>query len=280
LSDKTGIGWTDATWNPVIGCTKVSQGCKLCYAKTLHDQRHKAYLAGKKIPAQYARSFEYIQVISERLTDPYRWRKPRRIFVNSMSDLFHEDLPFRYIAEVFTAMWQNPRHTFQVLTKRPGRLLEFYSWNYPPAMAAAEARADWLGSGPNIWLGTSTENQETADQRIPLLKETPAAIRFLSCEPLLGPIDILRHIGTDRERKIPGQGIWIPPAIGWVIIGGETGLGHRVMRIEWLEQIVEDCRAAGVPVFVKQDSGGLPGGKGRIPDRLWIQRFPGQAVAA
>jgi protein gp37 len=126
MSANTGISWTDRTWNPVVGCTKVSQGCKHCYAKTLHDMRHKAFAEGKlqNIP-QYAQPFETVQTLPDRLNDPYRWRKPSRVFVNSMSDLFHDDVPGEFIAQVFAVMSGNPQHTFQVLTKRPARMLAF-----------------------------------------------------------------------------------------------------------------------------------------------------------
>jgi len=264
MSEHTGISWTGATWNPVVGCTKVSQGCKHCYAKTLHDQRHKAYLAGKRVPAQYAHPFETVQLLPERLTAPDGWRVGLRVFVNSMSDLFHEDVPFDFIALVWAAMVRNPRHEFQVLTKRPVRMREFVTDCWPKVP-------------PNVWLGTSVEDMNTAVERIPFLLQTPAAVRFLSCEPLLGPIELFGAVALPF-RRIEGEEADGTGPIDWVIVGGESGSNFRPMEMEWLERIVSDCRASGIPVFVKQDSGPLPGKQGRIPPDLWIHEFPGSPV--
>jgi protein gp37 len=318
VSAKTGIQWTDATWNPVVGCTKVSQGCKHCYAKTIHDLRHKAFLAGKKVAAQYAHPFETVQLKPERLTAPLSWRKPRRIFVNSVSDLFHDDVPFEFIAQVFAVMSLAERHTFQILTKRPERMLAFFAWvasegerlkdlpthdawdgtnvvthhacqvNLGDAFdrALSAVADDFPPAWPleNVWLGVSVENQAAADERIPLLVKTPAAVRFLSCEPLLGPVDLKGSL-----RKLMWRTGESPLWIDWVIIGGESGKDARTFYLEWAESLIDQCRAASVPPFVKQigarafTGGVIPqpysiGGHGddmeRWPNNLRVREFP------
>jgi protein gp37 len=272
MSDSA-IGWTDKVWNPVIGCAKVSAGCKHCYAETV--------AAGQP----------------RKLAEPLRWRAPQRVFVNSMSDLFHEDVPFEYIAAVFGVMAAAPRHTFQVLTKRPARMLEFFAWLTARAerlqrSVFPEDSAEWVSrqqihaaalqagvdpykggerSGamgeiwplPNVWLGVSVEDQAAADERIPLLLQALAAIRFISAEPLLGPIN-LRRLGNGGDALWPKQG-----GLDWAIIGGESGPGHRPAEVEWIESLTDQCLAAGVPPFVKQDSGPKAGQRGRLSERLW-----------
>jgi protein gp37 len=222
---STGIEWTDETWNPVVGCDRVSPGCAHCYAKELHDKRHRAFLAGKQVAPQYAAPFETVQLIYERLERPLSWRRPRRVFVNSVSDLFHEHVPDAFIDAVFITMLRAEQHIFQVLTKRPERMLAY-------------SRGRLLGLPlPNVWLGVSVENQRWADERIPQLLETPAAVRFLSCEPLLGPLDL--ELDTGR-------------AIDWVIVGGESGKGARPCNVDDLTDIVAQCDLADVSCFVKQ----------------------------
>lgn len=305
MSTKTGISWTDATWNPLVGCQKVSQGCKFCYAKTLHDQRHRAFLAGKPTAPQYREPFETIQIKPERLTYPLSWREPRRIFVNSLSDLFHEDVPDDFIDRVFAVMALAPRHTFQLLTKRPERMRDYLRAPFLRERIAAAAtpimrerrtipdtdvflwrECDSLDAGqwrnklsgiiedkwplPNVWLGVSVENQDAADERIPLLFETPAAVRFISAEPLLGPLD-LEDWALCEEGYIDDR---LVRPLDWVIVGGESGPKHRPMELGWLESVVRQCREARVPVFVKQDSGIRSGKQGRIPNELWMQQFP------
>jgi protein gp37 len=286
---STGIQWTDETWNPVVGCTKVSQGCKNCYAKTLHDQRHKAYLAGKKVAPQYAMPFEEVQLKPERLLDPIAWREPRRVFVNSVSDLFHEDIPDSYIDKVFAVMALAPAHTFQILTKRPERMRDYMLERWQPAigqtvgddrrsrvMAEVEAfvfeppqrpfgaKRFWNAAGqlvarhqpwplPNVWLGVSVENQKAADERIPLLLQTPAAIRFLSCEPLLGPVNILESIRVLHRQVGDFDPVFANPGgVDWVIVGGESGAKARSCDIGWIREIITQCREARVACFVKQ----------------------------
>jgi protein gp37 len=260
MNAATGISWTDRTWNPVVGCTKVSQGCKNCYAKTLHDRRHKAYKAGKlrKVP-QYAQPFETVQLINDRISLPLRWRKPARVFVNSLSDLFHDDVPDAFILDVFSTMAQASHHTFQVLTKRPERMLRWFTEYLPDACSGERPAPTW--PLPNVWLGVSVENQAAADQRISLLLETPAAVRFLSCEPLLGPVDLNKVLWRDLDiSEIPGwalndgvcEGVTRSKAIDWVIVGGESGKNARPMHPDWARTLRDQCIAAGVPFHFKQ----------------------------
>ena len=267
------IEWTDKVWNPVVGCTKVSQGCKNCYAKTLHDRRHKAYKEGggywnngQPIPAQYAEPFEAVQLMPERLTDPLHWRKPQRVFANSVSDLFHPDVPFEFIDRVFAVMALSPRHTYQILTKRPERMQEYLT--YPDRLLAIAVETFGLKKSipngalnepmlrklwplPNVWLGTSVENQEAADKRIPHLLETPAAVRFLSCEPLLGPVDLEPYLWEAAGPEWAGKNL-AEPGIDWVITGGESGRGTRPMRALWARDLRDQCAVADVPFFFKQ----------------------------
>lgn len=214
----TAIEWTEMTWNPVTGCTKLSQGCKHCYAETL----------SKRFWGD--RPFTDVQVHEDRLDQPRRWRKPRTVFVNSMSDLFHENVPVEFITRVFKVMQECPQHTFQVLTKRAERLAEL-----APALAWPE----------NVWMGVSVEDARVV-RRIGLLSNVPAAVRFLSLEPLIGPLDRLELGGID-----------------WVIVGGESGAGARPMRRAWVESIYRQCRAANVAFFFKQWGGVRKSATGR-----------------
>lgn len=276
MSDKTGIQWTSATWNPVIGCAKVSAGCKNCYAEK------QGYRIARMQP-----SSPYLEVINqeskrwngrakfmpERLDQPLRWRKPRTIFVNSMSDLFHEDVTFEEIAAVFGVMAAAPLHTFQVLTKRPERMREFFAWvgsvGPDPSGACNIALegivTDHTGGGDdaewpllNVHIGVSVEDQEAADERIPLLLECPAALRFLSVEPLIGPVninatnDVLCRCGGCMEMLAEHPDAPGLRRIDWVIVGGESGPGARECKVEWIRSVVKQCKNAGVPVFVKQ----------------------------
>lgn len=288
----TTIEWTDETWNPVTGCTKVSTGCKNCYAERLAPK----VFAGQFVRMSEAdmdghehrpRRFTDVRTHPDRLDAPLRWRKPRRVFVNSMSDLFHDDVPDEFIDRVFAVMALAPQHTFQVLTKRPKRLLD---WRTTPRRkelvcdAAMRMLRDsnragsvdmvkaWIASGqtlrefwtwPNVWLGVSVEDQRAADERIPLLLQTPAAVRFLSCEPLLGPIrlDSLRddEVGA-RWTAFRPRGMREPCdtlGVDWVIAGGESGPGARPCDVAWIRSIVQQCKTAGVACFVKQLGGNV-----------------------
>lgn len=208
---RSSIEWTEATWNPVTGCTEVSPGCAHCYAKTFAERF-------RGVPGHpYENGFD-LQLRPERLSQPLRWKKPRTIFVNSMSDLFHEDVPDEYIQQVFDVMKSAGHHRFQVLTKRSERLAEL-----APSLPWPE----------NVWMGVSVENQRFAD-RVDDLRQVRASVRFLSCEPLLGPLDL------DLTR------------IDWVIAGGESGPGARPMQLEWVLSLRDQCAAASVPFFFKQ----------------------------
>jgi protein gp37 len=259
MSAKTGIEWTDATWNPVVGCRKVSDGCKNCYAKTLHDLRYKAYNEGKKMPEQYAEPFEYVRLMLRRLDMPLRWKKPRRIFVNSVSDLFHDDVPDDFIALVMQTIREAHWHTFQVLTKRAARMFAWYErWSndYP----AFDGRLP-----ENLWLGVSVEDQSTADDRLPYLLEIPNVRRFVSCEPLLGPVNLRAAIDRDNRLIYDGldsmrteydqSGHTFPMAytkLHWVIAGGESGKNARPMHANWARDLRGQCRETGTPFFFKQ----------------------------
>ncbi len=214
---KSKIEWTDATWNPVTGCTPVSTGCANCYAKRMAKR-----LAGRH---GYPKTNPFtVTVHLDRLEEPLRWRKPRMVFVCSMGDLFHDDVPGDVIDKVFAVMELAPQHTFQVLTKRPHHMATYLN-----------ARGFGLNPLPNVWLGTSVEDQSLAHYRIPYLLNCPAVVRFLSCEPLLGPLPNLNLDG-----------------IHWVIVGGESGPGARPMNSDWARDIRNQCQAAGVPFFFKQ----------------------------
>ncbi|EHR48918.1 bacteriophage protein gp37 [Saccharomonospora marina XMU15] len=280
MSATTGIEWTDATWNPVTGCTTVSAGCDHCYAKTFAERWR-----GTK-GHHFERGFD-VQLRPDKLELPLRWRKPRKVFVNSMSDLFHADVPDEYIARVFAVMALTPQHTYQILTKRHARMRSLLSNVNFAHLVAEQGRAhhigcqqDWLAVGamlgreplPNVWLGVSVENQQWADIRIPALLDTPAAVRFLSCEPLLGPVDLtawLKHPQHACDRCDPGGPmdwhsghLWglcrcpchppRPARPNWVIAGGESGHGARPMHPDWARSLRDQCHVAGVPFLFKQ----------------------------
>jgi protein gp37 len=295
---STGIEWTEETWNPVTGCSKVSAGCQFCYAAAvarrfwptqypvvLLDGRHPDAIPSTELARAIGngdtrpRAFGDVWCHAERLPDPLRWRKPRRVFVNSMSDLFHPDVPDAFIDQVFAVMALTPRHTYQVLTKRPERMHRYVIAE--GSMCSREAFINgeiWSRLGtkdgnkiehggnwrckwplPNVWLGVSVENQETADKRIPLLLQTPAALRFVSCEPLLGPID-LNTIDTTSDTD-PGYSALelrdddegdLVETLDWVIVGGESGPKARPCYTSWIRSLIRQCESAAVPCFVKQ----------------------------
>ena len=254
MGQRTAIKWTDVTWNPTTGCTKVSAGCDNCYAELLSrrllSDAYRRRLPVRDTEAKRRDPFA-VRVWPERLAEPARWRAPRRVFVNSMSDLFHVDVPPDFLRDVFRVMLDVPRHTYQVLTKRPARAAEF-----------VRRSADLFGTAglpAHIWIGTSTENQDTA-YRIRHLQQVPASVRFLSCEPLLGPL----RLGPE----------WTRGAIHWVIVGGESGIGHRPVASEWVEAIRDECLAARVPFFFKQWGGRTPKAGGRTLDGRQWDEFP------
>lgn len=220
------------TWNPVTGCDKVSSGCKYCYAEVMARRLRAMGLE------KYRHGFA-VRVHPSELLRPYTWKRPRVVFVNSMSDLFHPKVPIGFIQKVFEVMRDNPQHIFQVLTKRAG-LLHYYD------------REGWLKWAPNIWMGVSVESHRFLS-RVDLLRQTGAQVKFLSCEPLLGPLDGLELKGID-----------------WVIVGGESGPKARPMKLEWVKAIRDRCTRAGVPFFFKQWGGMRKKQNGRLLEgRTW-----------
>ena len=286
---KSKIEWTDQTWNPTTGCSKVSEGCRNCYAEKRSARF--ASTPGKYLGVTTNGKFNGTLRLHDDVLDiPLRRRKPTMYFVNSMSDLFHEKVPFEFIDRVFAVMALTPQHTFQILTKRPERMAEYMGrdeiWEgWRDHMPGADAwqkreRQDRLpepidGSFylPNVWLGTSVEDQKSADERVPHLLRCPAAVRFLSVEPLLGALnlEVLTFSKGIRGTCLIGA----PNAIDWVIAGGESGPGARPCDVEWIRSIIAQCKAADVPCFVKQDSGPRPGMQGRLDDATWrVKEFP------
>jgi protein gp37 len=230
MASNSHIEWTDATWNPVTGCSKVSPGCKFCYAERLARRLH---AMGQN---NYRNGFQ-LTLQPQMLEHPTRWHQPRRIFVNSMSDLFHDEVPAAYIAQVFDVMRRAPQHQYQVLTKRAERLLEL------------DESLDWQ---PQIWMGVSVESAKYL-YRVDHLRRTGAHVKFLSLEPLLGPLGGLNLQGID-----------------WVIVGGESGPGARPVNPQWVREIRDLCSSSGVPFFFKQWGGVIKSRTGRVLDgRTW-----------
>ncbi|MFI0156156.1 DUF5131 family protein [Streptomyces lydicus] len=320
---STSIEWTTDVWNPTSGCDRVSDGCTNCYALTM----------ARRLKAMGQRGYQKdgdpktsgpgfgVSLHDWALTLPLRWKKPRKIFVNSMSDLFHKDIPDEYIAKVFAVMALTPQHTYQLLTKRHGRMRSLLSrpdfeeqidralLTVPEFSNPKVTRRSWPlpKAGwplPNVWIGVSVEGQKHADLRIPALLDTPAAVRFLSCEPLLGPVDLDGPLVPGRGRPkltywltgrpTPGPerttstgltmhspAIVTGPRIDWVIVGGESGRSARPMDPAWAQQIVQQCQHSHVPVFVKQL--GSRWGKqhkdiDQFPAELRVRQFPETAT--
>lgn len=290
-----GIVWTDQTWNPVRGCSRVSEGCRNCYAERVaarFSDRFQPYEGLARRTPSGPRWTGKVVPVEEHLLDPLRWKTPRRIFVNSMSDLFHENLPDEAIDMIFAVMALCPQHQFQILTKRPERQLRYVDSACgriaDRVMEMRKARGDMGCVGPlphlspgstwwplaNVWLGVSVEDQATADELIPLLQETPAAVRWVSAEPLLGPIDLccvgheveewdgvidalrgftwieewLDDFGKERRR----HRCQTVPKLDWVVVGGESGTGARPMHPDWARSLRDQCQTAGVPFLFKQ----------------------------
>jgi protein gp37 len=239
VATKSSIEWTESTWNPLTGCTKVSPGCKHCYAERMAKRLH---AMGQP---NYANGFK-LTLHPQALEIPLGWKKPQMIFVNSMSDLFHKDVPVDFIQQVFDVMRRADWHTFQVLTKRTERLLEI------------DPQIDWPS---NVWMGVSVENQDYK-YRIDLLRQTHAKIKFLSLEPLLGPLPRLNLKG-----------------INWVIVGGESGPGARPVLEEWVIDIRDQCKAKRVPFFFKQWGGVQKKRAGRLLQGETWSQMPEQAWA-
>ena len=260
MSDKTHIEWTDATWNPITGCSVVSPGCTNCYAMRLAGTRLKHHASrewltreGKAGPVWTGE----VRFNEQWLDQPLRWKKPRRIFVCAHGDLFHESVPYEWIDQVFAIMALAPQHTFQVLTKRADRMQKYLSvhrWQIWAAIGRAMNPVRWcalppiIGGDctpvPNVWLGVSVENQARANERIPLLLKTPAAVRWISAEPLLGPIDFKEVPNFNRPAILHQK--W------WVVAGGESGTGARPMHPDWARTLRDQCAIAKVPFLFKQ----------------------------
>lgn len=283
---STKIEWTQETWNPVVGCSKVSEGCRNCYAETMARR-----LKGMGLP-------QYQDVVDERgwtgkiatvpdaLEKPLRWRKPRRVFVGSMTDLFHEKVPTNYIGAVLGKMAECPQHTFQILTKRPRRMEELLGFWWGPEVSR--------GLLNHVWLGVTVENQKAAGERIPYLLQTPAAMRFVSVEPMLGSVDLELHLGDcadcgnfgsfEMGFNRPGTGTDLclacgkdyGPGLDWVIIGCESGPKRRPCRLEWVRDLVRQCKAAGIAVFVKQldIDGRVSKDPAEWPEDLRVREYP------
>lgn len=296
MASKTGISWTDTTWNCIRGCSRVSEGCRNCYAE---HQAARIVRMGKGKPTAYDELVRVTPAGEPRWTGkvaldpkalalPLSWRTPRRVFVNSMSDLFHESLTNEQIAAVFGVMAAAPQHTFQVLTKRARRMREWFEWaarrpddyeawhraalecsrrafghlEWHPALAESNTKASRLWPLPNVWLGVSVENQDAAIERVPDLLHAPAVVRFLSCEPLLGPVDVRSipyawGVGVlHNMNALTGYGGWTKPRwehrVHWVIAGCESGPSARPCGVEWLRSLRDQCADAGVAFFLKQ----------------------------
>jgi protein gp37 len=290
----TKIEWAEEVWNPVTGCTKVSPGCRNCYAERMAKRLRGRFGYPQDDPFR-------VTIHEDRLDEPLRWRKPRRVFVCSMGDLFHEDVPDEFIARVFSVARGCPDHTFLVLTKRPERARAFlracgqwdgwfthngrppkgYTMEDPGVIVGHDyvrdvetgevtARKNWPLE--NVWLGVSCEDQERADERIPILLDTPAAMRFVSLEPLLGEVDVSSFLCGEED----GGAAWRPggcarysPPLDWVIVGSETGPGARPMHPDWARSVRSQCQSAAVPFFFKQMAGREP-----IPEDLLIREVP------
>jgi len=228
-SVNTGIEWTDKTWNPTTGCDKVSSGCMNCYAEAITERFTHNFPNGFKLTLH-----------QDRIDQPRHWRKPSRIFVNSMSDLFHDEVPLEFLHKVFQVMHETPQHIYQILTKRHERLAQL---------------ADSLKWSPNIWMGVSVESQKYVN-RIDALRNTPAAVKFLSCEPLLGALKL------DLTN------------IDWVIVGGESGRNHRPIKQKWVEDILKQCQYEEVAFFFKQWGGITPKSGGKLLNGEVWQQMP------
>jgi protein gp37 len=294
----TKIEWTERTWNPIVGCSIVSPGCTNCYAMQMAariermDPKLEHYRGlTKKVNGHVVWTGKINLAPEKTLLEPLSWKKPHTVFVNSMSDLFHEDVPDEWITAVFVVMMVAHEHTFQILTKRSRRMREWMTapnragemaaairanglrlgWGGPLLEDALGRLAKWPWPPPNVWLGVSCERQQEADERIPDLLATPAALRFVSAEPLLGPIDFTalqsnrqpEEYEAEVTNALTGELFWeidgtVSRAmrrtgkLDWIIVGGESGPGARPMVLGWAKDIVRQCKTAGVPVFVKQ----------------------------
>ena len=304
MSGDTAIEWTDTTWNPTTGCDRVSPGCDHCYALTLATRLKgmgSAKYQNDGDPQTSGPGFGATEH-PDALLAPLSWRKPRKVFVNSMSDLFHKAFSDEFIARVFAVMAATPQHTYQILTKRHARMRSLLAseifvedvrrqrMHLPHTPVTGPA--PW--PLPNAWLGVSVENQQWADIRIPALLDTPAAVRFLSCEPLLAPVD-LDHTAGKVSYWLTGRPDWRPdgvqrggvltetievgPRIDWVIAGGESGTDHRPLDLDWVRSIRDACARSNTAFLFKQVGGRTPKSGGRELDgRTWDEYPTGVAA--
>lgn len=298
MGDQSRIEWTDATWNPTRGCSKVSEGCRNCYAMRQAIRQSgpgRAYEGlVRSVPGKGPQWTGEVRLAENALQLPLSWHESRRVFVDSMSDLFHEQIEEAWIDRVFAIMALCPHHTFQILTKRPERAAWYLGerdrwyrnllpkWAHPvqrviESMIATQVTPEdaglWSWPLPNVWIGTSVEDQAAANERIPHLLRAPAAVRFLSCEPLLGPVDLIGAF----EVAYPGGGVRSimsgyarMPRIDWVIAGGESGPGARRFDVGWARLLRDQCHASNIPFFLKQ--------MGRYPFDANDQGFDGDVT--
>jgi protein gp37 len=272
MGSNSKIAWTDATWNSVVGCSRVSPGCSKCYAATVAaSARLQQFKQYKEVSSWDGK----VVFVENQLLKPFGWKKSKKIFVCSMSDLFHPNIPDDWRDQIFAVMAMNPQHTFQVLTKRPENAVKYFAnlnrckWICHRALDIIrdEQNPSNFKYGvreinitiplPNVWFGVTVENQAMISHRIPLLQQIPAALRWLSFEPLLEAVEI------DFSN------------IGWCVVGGESGSGYRQCKVEWIDSVASQCAGFNVPLFVKQDSAFHSGKQGKIPDSLWsLKQFP------
>lgn len=274
MSETTNIEWTDATWNPIWGCSRVSKGCRHCYAEQIAGRFSGPGKPYEGLVHKVGKEWRWtgeLRLAKQVLKQPLHWQKPKRIFVNSMSDLFHEKVSRKWLDQIFAVMALCPHHTFQILTKRPERMLDYISGMLKDsgeipyyANLLGKVRSSWLSDAfqsatskplipmENVWLGVSVEDQDTADERIPLLMQTPAAVRFISAEPLLGPVYLEDCYGENLD---------------WVIAGGESGRDARAMDPFWARLLRDQCIAGDIPFFFKQWGSWKPLLKGEDPPR-------------
>jgi protein gp37 len=264
---KTSIEWTDCSWNPIVGCTEISPGCANCYAARLAATRLRETPQYKGLaiahPTRFVELLDEgagckprwtgeVRLLGERLEEPLDWRKPRRIFVCDMGDLFHEGVEDEWILQVWGIMAGSPQHTFQILTKRAERMRQWLAKFMAEVRETGSTEKDPVPL-QNVWLGVSVENQHFADERIPLLLATPAAVRWISCEPLLGPV----HPWGEWLYKLPRR----DTKLDWVVCGGESGPNARPMDPHWAISLRDQCQSAGVPFFFKQWGEWAPAGQ-------------------
>ena len=286
----TTIAWTDETINPIVGCSRVagSPGCERCYAATAAKTARLQQFPQYQKVAKWNGTVEFVE---KQLEKPYEWKKSKKIFICSMADIFHENVPFKWVEEIFYMIENCPQHTFQILTKRPERMIEFFDW-YIARNSDHSVELQWT-MPDNIWLGVSCENQAMADKRIPLLMQIPAKVRFLSCEPLLEPINLSKflpiewsEIAEDWIESWPGIGSYSTDYPNWIIVGLESGSNARRCDLQAVHSIINQCQTAKVKVFCKQlgtvwakESGTYKQDRKGASPELWdksfnVQEFP------